>query len=337
MIPVSRPLSRRASRAPGPHRSRGRTVAGRYRLLDQVGAGGMGSVWRSRDLTTGGEVAVKVLGRHDPSLLLRFVREQGVRIEHPHVVRHRGWAADDDLVALAMDLVRGGTAGDLLARHGPLPQEYVAVLLDQLLQALGTVHAAGLVHRDVKPDNLLLEPTGAGRPHLRLADFGVAVPLAEVRLTRGPGLVGTEGYLPPEHVAGAPPDPRQDLYAAGVVAEQLLTGREPSGRGPTRPAPSSRLRPLLAALTADDPDHRPSSAGEALVWLRRLGVPAGVPWAGETAPYVGDRFCVGGRAARGAPGARDRSGWRGRPYALAALGCFTASLGCATGSALLLV
>ena len=211
-------MSARTTKAP---------LAGRYVLLDQVGSGGMGSVWRARDRRTGAEVAVKVLGAHDSSMLLRFVREQSLRIQHPHVVAPTGWAAEDHLVVLAMDLVRGGSLDALLRRHGPLPASYVVVLLEQLLQALDAVHAAGVVHRDVKPANLLLEPTGTGRPWLRLGDFGVATLAQDVRLTREPGLVGTDGYLAPEQVAGAPPDPRQDLYAAGVVAAQLLSGRPP--------------------------------------------------------------------------------------------------------------
>ena len=275
-------MPRVRSTAPSP------PLAGRYVLLDQVGAGGMGSVWRARDLRAADDgrdsiVAVKVLGAHDSSMLLRFVREQSVRIRHPHVVAPTGWAAEDHRVVLAMDLVRGGSLESLLEEHGPLPASYVAVLLDQLLQALDAVHSAGIVHRDVKPANLLLEP-GAGRPFLRLGDFGVAVPIDDVRLTRGPGAVGTDGYMAPEQAAAAAPDPRQDLYAAGVVAGQLLTGRAPRPR--SAPAfPDSSLRPLLEALVATEPDLRPPTAAEALVRLRRIAVPLDGPW-----PVVPDRL-----------------------------------------------
>lgn len=258
------------------HRTTTPTLAGRYDLLDQVGAGAMGSVWRARDLRTGELVAAKVLGAHDSSMLLRFVREQSVRISHPHVVAPTGWAAEDHRVVFAMDLVRGGSLEALLAERGPLPASYVAVLLDQLLQALDAVHAAGVVHRDVKPGNLLLEPGG---PYLRLGDFGVAIPLDDVRLTRAPGVVGTDGYLAPEQAAGAPPDPRQDLYAAGVVAAQLLGGRLPP------PVPDGPLRPLLESLTDPDPDLRPPTAAAALERLRRIVVPQDGPW-----PDVPDRL-----------------------------------------------
>ncbi len=248
-------------------------LAGRYVLIDQIGAGGMGSVWRAWDLRQERFVAAKVLGRHDGDLLLRFVREQSVRIQHPHVLAPSGWAAEDDLVVLTMDLVRGGSVLALLEGHGPLPEGFVAVVLDQVLQALEAIHAAGVVHRDIKPANLLLEATGAGRPVVRVADFGVATLVHDVRLTRVPGVVGTDGYLAPEQVRGASPDPRQDLYAAGVVAVQLLTGLAPRREPPHVSAPPGRLRPLLDALTSPDPDQRPASAAAALGLLRRLGTP----------------------------------------------------------------
>lgn len=253
----------------------GRPLAGRYVLVDQIGLGGMGSVWRAWDRRTRSFVAAKVLGHHNASLLLRFVREQSVRIRHPHVVTPTSWAADDDVVVLTMDLIRGGSVETLLARHGPLPEEYVAVLLDQTLQALEAVHAAGIVHRDVKPANLLLEVTGTGRPHLRLADFGVAAPIDEPRLTPWPGPIGTDGYMAPEQARGAAPDPRQDVYAAGTVAAQLLTGQPPHRR--QRPA-GGRLGPLLDDLTEPDPDRRTPSAQAAIDALRDLGLPAGAPW-----------------------------------------------------------
>jgi len=256
-------------------------LAGRYVLAEQIGVGGMGSVWRAWDLKQHKHVAAKVLGRHDGSLLLRFVREQSVRIQHPYVVAPTGWAAEDDLVVLIMDLVGGGSVATLLGDHGPLPETYVTVLLDQLLQALGAVHDAGVVHRDVKPANLLLEVTGTGRPHLRLADFGVAALVDEPRLTQVPTAIGTRGYAAPEQGTGAAPDIRQDLYAAGVVASTLLTGVEPRHR--TGAAPG-RLSPLIEALTALDPDRRPSSAAVALAQLRRTGVPPGAPWQSDPDP-----------------------------------------------------
>lgn len=251
--------------------SRQHPIAGRYVLVDQIGSGGMGSVWRAYDQRTQRWLAVKVLTQRGTSLLLRFVREQGLRIPHRHVVAPTGWAAEDDLVVLTMDLVRGGSVDELLLTHGTLPEPLVGVLLDQLLQALSAVHAAGVVHRDVKPANLLLEATGHDHPHLRLADFGVAATREEPRLTRTPGGVGTDGYMAPEQAVGGPPDPRSDLYAVGRVAIQLLTGN-PGSAVPASPA--SALGPLLSALTQDDPEDRPATAAAALVELRGLGLPA---------------------------------------------------------------
>ena len=257
------------------------TVAGRYVLLDQVGAGGMGSVWRARDARTGGLVAVKVLGQHSAALLARFVREQAVRVRHPHVVAPTGWAAEDDLVVLAMDLVPGGSVADLVREHGPLPAGYAARLVEQLLLGLAAVHGAGLVHRDVKPANLLLEATGTGDPHLRLGDFGVAAPVADRRFTTVPGAIGTDGYMAPEQARGAPPDATQDLYAVGRVTLQLVTGLPPARQGEV---PSHPLRPLLERLLTPDPAVRLGSADAALRLLRRLDVPY------EPGPPVPDRL-----------------------------------------------
>jgi len=256
-------------------------VAGRYRLLDQVGSGGMGSVWRAHDLRTGQDVALKVLGRHGSALLARFVREQAVRVRHPHVVAPHGWAAEDDLVVLAMELVPGGSVADLLREHGPLDPGTAAVLVEQLLMGLGAVHGAGLVHRDVKPANLLLEATGDGPPHLRLGDFGVAAPVADRRFTTVPGAIGTDGYMAPEQARGAPPEPTQDLYAVGRVLLELVTGLPPTRQ---RDIPSHPLRPLAERLLATDPEQRLATADAALRLLRRLPVP---PPAG---PPVHDRL-----------------------------------------------
>jgi serine/threonine protein kinase len=311
VVPLPAPSTRqsRHSREPATRRAVPAT-AGPYELLDQVGAGGMGSVWRARDTRTGDLVAVKVLGQHSASVLARFVREQAIRVRHPHVVAPTGWAAQDDLVVLAMDLVPGGSVQQLLDEHGALPVGYAARLVEQLLMALAAIHAAGLVHRDVKPANLLLDATGAGDPHLRLGDFGVAAPVADRRYTTVPGAIGTDGYMAPEQARGALPDPCQDLYAVGRVGLQLVTGLPPwqqSGIG------SSRLRPLLERLLVVDPEQRIASAEAALRLLRRLDIPA------EPGPPVLDRLAPlpDGRRSIRQPGARaDRTpvdwwGWAG--------------------------
>ncbi len=276
------------------------TVAGRYVLLDQIGVGGMGSVWRARDERTDTVVALKVLGRHSSALLIRFVREQAVRVHHPHVVAPTGWAAEDDLVVLTMDLVAGGSVQDLLDLHGPLPVGYVAELVEQLLLALAAVHAAGLVHRDVKPANLLLEPTGAAAPHLRLGDFGVAAPIADARFTTVPGAIGTDGYMAPEQARGALPDPAQDLYAVGRVALQLLTGLTPERQGAIG---SHALRPLLERLLVVDPERRLASAEAALRLLRRLAI------APEAGPPVPALLSAVGRPGAGWAGWGDWAAW----------------------------
>ncbi|WP_082599577.1 serine/threonine-protein kinase [Nocardioides sp. Root151] len=256
-------------------------LAGRYVLIDQIGAGGMGSVWRAWDLRNQTFVAAKVLGQHDSGMLLRFVREQSVRIRHPHVVAPSGWAAEDNLVIFTMDLVKGGSIQTLLGDHGKLPESYAAVVLDQTLQALEAVHGAGVVHRDVKPANLLLEPTGTRRPHLRLGDFGVAALIDEVRLTRFPGAIGTDGYMAPEQALGASPEPQQDLYAVGVVGIQMITGLSPRHQ---KGAPDGKYKEFLEALIQEDSEARPASASEALQMLREIGVPPGTPWQNDSEP-----------------------------------------------------
>ncbi|MGH3657462.1 MAG: serine/threonine-protein kinase, partial [Micromonosporaceae bacterium] len=245
--------------------------AGRYMLLAPISSGGTGAVWRAWDVRHRRYVAAKLLHARDAGSLLRFVREQALRIGHPHVLAPLGWAADDDQVLLTMELVRGGTVAQLLADHGGLPVPYAAVLVDQLLDALTAAHSHGVVHRDVKPSNLLLAVTGRGTPSLRLADFGIAAVLGEPRLTRTTRVVGTPGYLPPEVLDGAEPDPRQDVYAAGVVAAELLTGRRPE---PGTALPEGVPDPIwhfVRAATASDPDDRlPSAAAARTAWQAAL-------------------------------------------------------------------
>ncbi|MFI8910842.1 serine/threonine-protein kinase [Streptomyces sp. NPDC053513] len=245
----------------------GEVFAGRYELVDPIGRGGAGAVWRAWDHRRRRYVAAKVLLQSDAHTLLRFVREQALRIDHPHVLAPASWAADDDKVLFTMDLVAGGSLAHVIGDHGPLPPRFVCALLDQLLSGLAAVHAEGVVHRDIKPANLLMEVTGAGRPHLRLSDFGISVRKGEPRLTETDHVVGTPGYFAPEQLLGAEPDFTADLFAVGLVALYLLKGRRPDSRAlvehflahGTPGAPEGVPEPLwqvLAGLLQPDPQAR---------------------------------------------------------------------------------
>ncbi|MFD7860895.1 protein kinase [Streptomyces sp. NPDC059783] len=245
----------------------GEVFAGRYELVDPIGRGGVGAVWRAWDHRRRRYVAAKVLQQSDAHTLLRFVREQALRIEHPHVLAPASWAADDDKVLFTMDLVTGGSLAHVIGDYGPLPPAFVCTLLDQLLSGLSTVHAEGVVHRDIKPANILLEATGTGRPHLRLSDFGISMRKGEPRLTETNYVVGTPGYFAPEQMMGAEPDFPADLFAVGLVALYLLQGQKPDSQAlvehfanfGTPGAPQGIPEPLwqvLAGLLQPDPQAR---------------------------------------------------------------------------------
>ncbi|MGW5734623.1 MULTISPECIES: serine/threonine protein kinase [Streptomyces] len=208
----------------------GEVFAGRYELVDPIGRGGVGAVWRAWDHRRRRYVAAKVLQQSDAHTLLRFVREQALRIDHPHVLAPASWAADDDKVLFTMALVGGGSLAHVIGDYGPLPPRLVCTLLDQLLSGLAAVHAERVVHRDIKPANILLEATGTARPHLRLSDFGISMRMGEPRLTETNYIVGTPGYFAPEQMMGAEPDFTADLFAVGLVALYLLQGAKPDAK-----------------------------------------------------------------------------------------------------------
>ncbi len=221
--------------------------------------------------------AAKLQRQADSASLLRFVRESSTRVEHPHVVAPTGWSAEDGTVLFAMPIIGGGSVAQVVADHGPLPPAWVQEVGRQLFVALQAVHDAGLVHRDVKPANLLLEATGTADPILRLSDFGIAAVRDEPRLTRAWEVVHTPGYAAPEVFTDADPDPRQDLYAAGVVLVEMLTAKRPRSDGSVE-VPAGPFAAVVERLVDPDPRRRPATAAEAGAALAAVPVP---PHAGE--------------------------------------------------------
>ncbi|MEV3985939.1 protein kinase [Nonomuraea sp. NPDC049758] len=258
-------------------------LGSRYVLLDEIGAGAMGTVWRARHRETGEIVAVKLLRSNlagDQDLVLRFVQERNVlrTLRHPHIVTMRDFVIEGERLALVMDLVEGGDLRGLLQQHGTLPPAMAAELMAQVAEALAAAHAKGVVHRDVKPGNVLIDgPTG----QVRLTDFGVARIVLGPGLTQTTSIIGTPTYLSPEVADGGVPTPAVDVYAAGLILYELLAGRPPFvGEHPMAllrqhamamprrlPGMPDALWSVIAACTAKDPAARPA-AGQVAVALR---------------------------------------------------------------------
>ncbi|MCG8927776.1 serine/threonine-protein kinase [Lentzea sp. CC55] len=249
----------------------GNLLAGRYRLLDAVGAGGMAEVYRAEDTVLGREVAVKVFRPGwDDTARRRF--ESEVRtlagLSHPGLVPVHDAGTGEDTPFLVMRLLEGRTLRTEIA-DGPLSPQQVRRLGAELAEALAYVHARGVVHRDVKPSNILLDDLD--RPYL--ADFGLARLPGATRLTRTDQMVGTAAYLAPEQVRGADVDHPVDIYALGLVLLECLTGHReyPGGeveaavarlhRSPAIPEHlPADLAGLLSSMTASDPGQRPTAA-----------------------------------------------------------------------------
>lgn len=249
----------------------GQVFGGRYELVDQIGHGGSGSVWRVWDHRESVHRAAKLLTQSDSVSLLRFIRETGHRVNHPHVLPPTGWIGEDDRVLLLMDLVTGGSLDTVLADYGPLPDWFAMVVTDQLLDALETIHRNHLIHRDIKPGNMLFEVTGTAMPVVRLSDFGIAARTSDARLTHTAEVVGTHGYMSPLARMGVEPEPAQDLYATAMVLGQMLTGVRPTESDQPIDLTSvpAALADFVATLAAES-GHGFGCAAEARAALRLL-------------------------------------------------------------------
>jgi eukaryotic-like serine/threonine-protein kinase len=267
---------------PGSPHTVPKKVGDRYVLRGELGRGGMATVHRAVDEVLEREVAVKLLHAHladDPAFLDRFRREAraAATLGHPNVVAVHDWGESSEGAYLVLQLIEGPSLREVLRRHHRLsPREALAVLAPAAA-GLGAAHASGLVHRDVKPENLLLGRDGT----VRVTDFGLARAAASATSTFGADvLVGSPHYLSPEAVRGQPLDPRADVYALGVVLFECLTGRPPhEGESPFAtavqhtsrrvPPPSEvvdgispALDELVVAATAHDPDDRPDDGAD---------------------------------------------------------------------------
>ncbi|HEX6422884.1 MAG TPA: serine/threonine-protein kinase [Acidimicrobiales bacterium] len=261
----------------------GHVIDQRYRVVASVGCGGMAEVFRATDTVTAGAVALKVLRGHEPGQAERFRAEADAlaRLDHPGVVQLRGAGTHDGAPYLVLDLADGPSLADRLAA-GPLGLDRAVALGTQVADALSHAHRLGVVHRDVKPSNIL----GAGHDRWRLADFGIAGVAGEPSLTTTGLVVGSPPYVAPEQVEGRPVGPAADVYALALVVIECLTGHRCYRGGqfevalarlhrqPAIPTGLPEwLRDVLAAMTARDPLRRPSTAAVADAFRDRTAEP----------------------------------------------------------------
>ncbi|MFF3732609.1 serine/threonine-protein kinase [Streptomyces sp. NPDC002476] len=281
-----------------------RPVGSKYLLEEPLGRGATGTVWRARQRETAGAeaavagepgetVAIKVLKEelaNDADVVMRFLRERSVllRLTHENIVRTRDLVVEGDLLALVMDLIDGPDLHRYLRDNGPLTPVAAALLTAQIADALAASHADGVVHRDLKPANVLLdERDGAMRP--MLTDFGIARLADSPGLTRTHEFVGTPAYVAPESAEGRPQTSAVDIYGAGILLYELVTGRPPFAGGtalevlhrhlseePRRPTTVPEpLWTVIERCLSKDPDRRPSAENLARA-LRTVAAGIGV-------------------------------------------------------------
>ena len=256
----------------------GQVLASRYHLTERIAAGGMGEVWRAHDATLDRDVAVKVLrpdGSDDEAFGERVhaeARHSG-GLSHPNIGTVHDFGDDSGTAYLVMELLEGEPLSTIIRERAPLPQDEVRDILVQTARALQAAHEAGVVHRDVKPANIVVNADG----YAKLTDFGIARALNEAPMTQTGEVLGTPHYLSPEQAQGEPAGPLSDVYALAVVGYEMLTGRRPFS-GDTmvttalahvsQPAPQlsdeirEPLRTTVMAALAKDPAKRPPSAAE---------------------------------------------------------------------------
>ncbi|MCK8436510.1 serine/threonine protein kinase [Streptomyces sp. D2-8] len=265
-----------------------RPVGSKYLLEEPLGRGATGTVWRARQRETAGAeaavpgqpgetVAIKVLKEElasDADIVMRFLRERSVllRLTHPNIVRVRDLVVEGELLALVMDLVEGPDLHRYLRENGPFTPVAAALLTAQIADALAASHADGVVHRDLKPANVLLQQYD-GRMHPLLTDFGIARLADSPGLTRTQEFVGTPAYVAPESAEGRPQTSAVDIYGAGILLYELVTGRPPFSGGsalevlhqhlsaePRRPSTvPDPLWTVIERCLRKNPDERPSA------------------------------------------------------------------------------
>ncbi|MEU9090181.1 protein kinase [Streptomyces sp. NPDC048428] len=281
-----------------------RPVGSKYLLEEPLGRGATGTVWRARQRETAGAeaavagqpgetVAIKVLKEelaNDADVVMRFLRERSVllRLRHENIVRTRDLVVEGDLLALVMDLIDGPDLHRYLRDNGPLTPVAASLLTAQIADALAASHADGVVHRDLKPANVLLDERD-GQMHPMLTDFGIARLADSPGLTRTHEFVGTPAYVAPESAEGRPQTSAVDIYGAGILLYELVTGRPPFAGGtalevlhrhlseePRRPSTvPAPLWTVIERCLSKDPDRRPSAENLARA-LRTVAAGIGV-------------------------------------------------------------